>query len=104
VSEPLSDYLLFELQRVYPSSVKAGEDIRIVVAEQLDLLRPDFWLVDDWLAMMAYTPDGQWLGVDLTDDPVAVADHRAWRDILLRNATPLDKYMMNRIHSGRKTA
>ena len=30
VSEPVSDYIRFELLRVYPANVEAGEDVRIV--------------------------------------------------------------------------
>jgi hypothetical protein len=102
VTEPLTDYLRFELELVYPSGASVGEDIRIIETSGVDMLEGDFWLIDDWVATMHYDA-GTWLGVTLTDDPVAVADHRAWRDILLRTSTPLADYL-NRNQPRRQTA
>ena len=34
VSEPVSDYIRFELLHVYPANVEAGEDVRILGREQ----------------------------------------------------------------------
>lgn len=65
VTEPLSDYLRFELSWSYPPNVEAGEDIRVLVgsAEALPRAR-DFWLFDDTQAWwMDYDQQGQLTGV-----------------------------------------
>lgn len=97
VPEPLTPYLRFELNRSYPTSVKAGEDIRILprrdpVVDQLP--DHDFWLFDDrTVALMHYDDQGNWLGVDLTEDPHIASEHCAWRDIAMAAAVPLFRYL-----------
>ena len=55
VSEPVSDYVRFELLHVYPANVEAGEDVRILGRAKAEA-QPgpscdgDFWLFDDDLA------------------------------------------------------
>jgi hypothetical protein len=56
VDEPLSEYLEFELTCGYPSSVAAGEDVRILPrptwSSHLWLPERDFWLFDDGEAVV----------------------------------------------------
>jgi hypothetical protein len=97
VTEPLTDYLCFELTRTYPASVEAGEDVRVLprrLAAGLDLPGRDFWLFDtDLLAVMEYDSDGNWLSVDLTDDAAAIDRHAQGRDVALRHSVPLIRYL-----------
>jgi hypothetical protein len=93
VELPLSPYLQFELEAIYPHSVAAGEEVRIIVHEAPDLIGPDFWLLDDTVCLMQYDADGNWLGVDLFDGPEeSVAQFKTWRDNLLRDSTPLAEF------------
>jgi hypothetical protein len=93
VQEPLSDYLRFELSLVYPLAALAGEDIRVVDLVQVEHGLVDFWLFDDHVAVMAYSPEGTWLSVELSDDESTVAEYRGRRNALLDLAVPLHVYM-----------
>lgn len=94
VSEPLTDYLRFELD-FYRGSVAAGEDVRILPRTQAaDLGLPgfDFWLFDRSAAVMVYDQAGWWLHTELVTSPAFVADCRRWRDIAMSHALPLADY------------
>ena len=99
VSEPLSDYLRFELA-FYAGSVAAGEDIRILPRARVGAmtLPPfDFWLFDEQsAAVMIYGSGGTWQGVQLVTDPAFVSDCCRWRDVTMNNAIPLINYMGRR--------
>ncbi len=96
VTEPLNDYLRFELD-FYRGSVAVGEDIGIIPradAAGLELPEFDFWLFDgQTAAVMIYGWRGTWLRTVMITDPSFVADCCRWRDIALSNATPLSAYM-----------
>ncbi|MDA2809545.1 hypothetical protein O4J56_02735 [Nocardiopsis sp. RSe5-2] len=97
VTEPLTEYVTFEMTCAYPASVQAGEDVRILprsTAERLGVPCEDFWLLDDTrTASMAYDEDGHWLHVDLTDDPQVVQEHVRLRELVRAEATPLFDYL-----------
>jgi hypothetical protein len=98
VTEPLTDYMRYELEWWYGPNVKAGEDIRILPAPLPEggLLLPDhdYWLFDSHhLWVMAYTPDGQFLHAERIDDPAQVVTHAYWRDAALHNAVPYTDYV-----------
>jgi hypothetical protein len=97
VTEPLTDYMQFELEWVYPANVEAGEDVRVLprsAAASLNLPDRDYWLLDSRrVAVMDYDAHGNWTGVDLIDDPDAVAWHLRGRDLALRHSTPLFTYL-----------
>ena len=97
VTEPLSDYLNFELTCAYPANVEAGEDVRILprhLAALLDLPERDYWLLDDRrAALMAYDDVGTWRSVHILDDPDQVAPYRRGRDFATRHALPLAAYL-----------
>jgi hypothetical protein len=92
VSEPLTDYLRFEVAWSYRLNAAAGEDIRISRAAAA-LPRNDYWLFDSRaLARMHYDDDGRLTGVELTDDPAAVVQAGYWRDVALHLALPLENW------------
>lgn len=99
VSEPLTDYLRFELA-CYEFSVEAGEDIRILPATataDLDLPSFDYWLFDEQrAAVMYYGRRGTWLRTEIVTDPEFIADCREWRDAALSRAIPLSNYLGER--------
>lgn len=99
VSEPVSDYVRFELLRVYPANVEAGEDVRILsrtTAEKLSLdlaWDGDFWEFDDALAArLIYDGTGTVSRVELEG-----REQLAWRsrlrDLTLFYSTPLAQYV-----------
>jgi hypothetical protein len=93
VSEPVSDYIRFELLHVYPANVQAGEDVRILgraAAEDAGFGRGDFWLFDDGLAaLLDYYDDGRIKRVELAETSVL----NGTRDETLRLSAPLAQYV-----------
>jgi hypothetical protein len=102
VTEPVTDYVQFEVAWSYAYSVSAGEDVRIVPLSAADpwpagVPQRDFWLFDDAeLFTMCYATEGTWLGSEHTTDPAAVqAAHRA-RDTALEHSIPWADYVGDR--------
>ncbi len=100
VTEPLSNYVRYELEWGYSSSVNAGEDIRILSVgagqwpEGLPDQGYDFWLLDSrTLAELHYDHDGRFMAVDVTDDAERVSKARAWRDAALNRAASYKDYL-----------
>jgi len=95
ITEPLTDYLRFELA-FYRGSVRAGEDFRILpgdLATGLDLPGFDYWLFDDERAAVMYYGDrGTWLRTEIVTEPSFVADGCRWRAQALSRAIPLGDY------------
>jgi hypothetical protein len=93
VSEPLSEYVVFELTCAYPANVAAGEDIRILprsVATRLCVPNEDFWLFDERRSgLMAYDDVGRWLHVEMTEDVETIRRHARLRDVARAEAVPL---------------
>jgi hypothetical protein len=101
VSEPLSDYLRFELTCAYPYTSSAGEEIGILPVPRgtwpADLPRHDFWLLDSCrLAVLHYEDDGRFLGAELVSDPAVIVQHSYWRDVARHRALPYDSYLGQR--------
>ncbi|TDQ52174.1 DUF6879 family protein [Actinorugispora endophytica] len=97
VPEELTDYLRFELTRAYPASVDAGEDVRILTRKEADRIGlphgEDYWLFDDERsAILRYTPDGEFVGVELATSD-RVGQHVAWRQAAQAAAVPLYDYL-----------
>lgn len=90
LTEPLTDYLRFELAMT-PTNADAGEDIRVLRpadAQRLGMPDHDFWLFDDQeVAVLKFGSDGL-VGAEIDDDPGIVARHREWRDLAWTHATP----------------
>jgi hypothetical protein len=103
VTEPLTDYMRFELTWGYAPNVAAGEDIRIVPVRPGeswpdDLPRHDFWLFDAaQLYATRYHPDGTtWLGVERIRDPDDVLRACRWRETALELGVPWVRYLEDR--------
>lgn len=99
VTEPISDYLRFELTWGYWPNVEAGEDIRIIPIGEgerwpMDLPHRDYWLFDSReLYDMHYDPDGTWLGTEPVTDPARIVEANAVRDAALFHAAPWSEYV-----------
>jgi hypothetical protein len=95
VSEPLTDYLRYEIGCSYAPNAEAGEDIRILPGEPgaLGLPDHDYWLFDSRdLWVMSYDSDGRFLYAELTEDPTTIVEHNYWRDKALSLAVPYADY------------
>ncbi len=97
VSEPLTEYVIFEMTCAYPSNIDAGEEIAILprpTAEKLGVPDGDYWLFDDErVGRMVYDDDGALTHVDVTSDPVVVDEYVHWRQVCRANAVPLRQYL-----------
>lgn len=96
VTEPLSDYLWFEIGWAYRLNQGAGEDIRILTADRAPAIvtgAGDYWLFDSrTLVRMEYDERGRFLGVSLADNPGDVVAACYARDAAMHYAVPLDEY------------
>lgn len=97
VTEPITDYLAYELTWEYGPHTAAGEDIRIIPVTGRwpdDVPQSDFTLFDSrFLFRLNYDPDGTWLGAEpVTDYPTVVAACFA-RDAALHHAMPWAEYI-----------
>jgi len=109
VTEPVSDYVRFELLHVYPANVEAGEDVRILArqpAEGAGVTFRDFWLFDDSLAaLLGYDDDGRVQSVQTTDSPLELERMREERGDALTLAVPLAQYVAeHNITEGKQAA
>lgn len=103
ITEPLTDYLRYELA-CYESSGQVGEDIRILpgsLADGLDLPGFDFWLFDAGYpgaraAINVYGERGAWLRSEFITEPGFVAHCCRWRDAAMSRAIPLSAYQAGR--------
>jgi hypothetical protein len=97
VTEPITDYLAYELCWEYGPHTAAGEDIRIIPVTggwPDDVPPADFTLFDSRLLFrLDYAPDGAWLGAELINDPADVAAACFARDAALHHTMPWAEYM-----------
>lgn len=97
VTEPLTEYIRFELAS-YAPNVEAGEDVRILPVRggewPTDILRKDFWLIDSTdLWEMHYAADGTWEGAEPVTDPARIVEACFVRDAALAQSRPWSSYM-----------
>lgn len=100
VDLPLSDYVRYELA-VYPENIAAGEDVRIAPRSAdpaLNDLDTDFWLFDaetdqPSVVWFRYSPEGQILSRDYTNDPADVQRAREQRDLAIAHSLSLSEFM-----------
>lgn len=90
-TQPLTAYAEWSLA-LLPQNVAAGEDVRIVLRDELppDLvdLREDFWIFDDRLAAtMRYDEGGRFLGA--VDASAELVRYRSLRDRLIAISHPV---------------
>jgi hypothetical protein len=95
VSEPPSDYQRWQLWAL-PWHTRAGERIRYLArskAERLKLpLSYDWWLLDSSRVIrLNYDSEGRIVSKTLLTGPKIAAQHRKWRDLAVRNATPAEQ-------------
>ena len=105
VSEPLTDYLRFELGVAYPKTSAAGEQIRLITENDFDDICDEdeldvvvnrwgalvFWLFDDSrLYIMDYSDDGTWLGVNESFDEDDIKDAMRIRDAVMVSSSPFN--------------
>src|SRR4051794_40957636 len=101
VTEPLSEYLRYELSWSYSPNVAAGEDIRIIGVSPGEpwpshLPRHDFWLFDgSQLYLQHYDRHGTWVGVEHDPDPSHAARASRWREVALHLGMPWRDYVRN---------
>jgi hypothetical protein len=100
VSEPITDYLRFELTWGYQPNVEAGEQIGIIPVPPgkqwpLELpKRTDFWLFDlTVLYVLRYDENGAWHSTEQVTELVAIEAARRWREAALRLAVPWREYL-----------
>lgn len=76
VSEPVTDFIRHEYDLTGPMNIAAGEQVRWLPrrrASDLALPGNDFWLFDNHLVRFGFfSGTGDYLGEELTDDPVVV--------------------------------
>ncbi|WP_168200577.1 DUF6879 family protein [Allokutzneria sp. NRRL B-24872] len=102
LSEPLTDYLRFELA-ITPSALDAGEDIRLLsqgVAERLALGTSDFWLFDDKTVVLMDFDDNGVCGADVITEPDEVVHYRAIRDRAWAHAVPAGEHRKTKVQRG----
>lgn len=102
VTEPISDYLAYELTWEYGPHSAAGEDIRIIPIIDCwpdGVSHADFTLFDaSVLFQLNYATDGTWLGAEQVTDAMSVAAACVARDAALHQAMPWTQYMIR--HPG----
>lgn len=93
LTDPLTDYLRFELS-ITPPAVEAGEDIRFLSAAratELGAPTEDFWLLEDQEVLALRFGDHGVSGAELITEPGKVSAYRAWRDTATAAAVPLSE-------------
>jgi hypothetical protein len=95
VTEPLSDYIRFEMDGT-DLNIAAGEDIRYLSRHHpiaAELPDHDFWLFDSrQLVLMYFDDQARPLPYELTTDPATVVQHCYWRDAAWHHAVPHEMY------------
>ncbi|MER7152093.1 DUF6879 family protein [Streptomyces lydicus] len=95
LSRPLTAYLRFELGWGYQKNVTGGEEFFILdTTDHPNPLEsvPDFWLMDSLTpAVMNYSDDGSFLGVDVLPEERA-DEFRAYRDTAMAHAVPFSEW------------
>jgi uncharacterized protein DUF6879 len=98
LTEPLTDYLRFELAAT-PRNLEAGEDIRVIdqsKARDLGLPEDDFWIFDDERVAVMRFDEGGFIHADLITDARAVAGFREIRERAWKDAIPISEYLTSR--------
>lgn len=94
LTEPLTDYLRFELSFT-AQAVEAGEDIRVLPAEEafvLQLPREDFWFFDDRLVAVLVFGDTGVTAAEVIYDAAEVARYRAIQQRAMSAAVPYQQW------------
>ncbi|WP_067532209.1 DUF6879 family protein [Nocardia crassostreae] len=96
VTEPHTDYTRFLLHHT-DRNVAAGEQVRYLPRHQVSddaYTVDDWWLFDDTvLAFSIFTPEGEWAGGAITEDPVLVSRCVEVRDRLWPLGIEFETYL-----------
>lgn len=100
LAEPMTIDQRLSIDWVYPHHAAAGRAISIIEpgsqAAELAQAAGDFWLFDaSCVALMKYSPDGAFEGVDMITDPPAVKQYVELRTQLTAAATPFRSWLAN---------
>ncbi|MCE7001638.1 hypothetical protein LWC34_02100 [Kibdelosporangium philippinense] len=90
LTDPLTDYLRFELS-ITPPALDAGEDIRFLHharAAELGAPDKDFWMFDDNTVVLMTFDDHGVSGAELITDATSVRPYADWQDVATREAVP----------------
>jgi hypothetical protein len=98
VSEPLTDYLRYEIATSYRRSVVAGECIAIIPTMPgrwpSGIPTKDYWLIDDHdLWTMVYDDQGRFVAAEQIAEPAELQDAVDGKYRALATALPLDAYL-----------
>lgn len=99
LTDPLTDYLRWQLGIITAPAVEAGEDIRVLpadVATGLPLGSQDFWMFDDHLVAVLEFDQGQVTHARLLDDPTHVEPFHAIRAAAWDHALRFTEYQQTR--------
>lgn len=100
ITEPVSEYLAYELTWKYGPHTAAGEDIRIIPVADCwpdDVPASDFTLFDSrTLFSLRYGRGGMWLGADRVADLATILAACATRDAALCQSVAWASYMGRR--------
>jgi hypothetical protein len=99
VNEPLTEYQRFQFSWGYVENINAGEEIYIVDQGPDGLLRVDFWLFDDELAVvLEYDDEGRFVRPVVAE---TLAPYRQARDMAFKSCMPFREYRL-RSHVERR--
>jgi hypothetical protein len=95
VSEPVTDYVIFEYDVTEAHNIASGESVRWLSRSQAsDLLVPptDFWVIDGVTVFNHFDGLGNWVGEEVRDDPELARRLTEAFDAVWDRATPHDAY------------
>ncbi|MFI9384400.1 DUF6879 family protein [Kutzneria sp. NPDC052558] len=95
LTDPLTDYLRWQLDVITEPAIEAGEDIRVLpaaTAATLELGPSDFYVFDDRAVAVLDFDDGQVTGARLLDEPAELAAFHAIRARAWDHALRLGEY------------
>ncbi|GAA0516340.1 hypothetical protein GCM10011581_46230 [Saccharopolyspora subtropica] len=96
LTEPLTDYLRFEMDLALRANLPAGEEIRSLSmskAESLGLpIGTDFWMFDDDRVGVMHFGERGMLGLEMITDVTEIERYRQWRDRAWSAAAPAEEW------------
>lgn len=98
LTEPLTDYLRFELSFTQ-LNIDAGEEVRVLPMRrftELEVPQVDFWLFDDARAAVMHLDENGFAYADLVTDEPEITRFREIREVAWQNAIPFSEYLSNR--------